>query len=141
MKYMDNMGGLQHRRVGIAECSISGRLFVGNCLMGGVMNKIQFQTLAVACAIGWSLSATIANAAPDTHSRNLTASCAACHGTNGRSVRGTPILAGMDRRHFVTQMKDFKSGARPATVMHQHAKGYSDEEFEKIAKFFADQKR
>jgi len=141
MKNMDSLGGLQHRRMDIAGRSISGRLFVGSCLKGGVMNKIRFQTLTIACAIGWSLSAVIANAAPDSHSRNLTASCAACHGTNGRSVRGTPILAGMDKKSFVVQMKDFKSGARPATVMHQHAKGYSDEEFEKMAEFFAEQKR
>jgi len=42
---------------------------------------------------------------------------------------------------FVTAMKDFKSGARPATVMHHHAKGYSDKEFEKLAEYFAAQKR
>jgi len=50
-------------------------------------------------------------------------------------------LAGLDRAHFIKQMLDFKSGARPATVMHQHAKGYTDEEIEKTADFFAAQKR
>ena len=105
------------------------------------MNMLRFQAIVAASAIGWSLSSAIANAAPDARSRNLTASCAACHGTNGHSVKGTPVLAGMDRKLFVTYMKDFKSGARPATVMHQHAKGYNDEEFEKMAEFFAAQKR
>jgi cytochrome c553 len=47
----------------------------------------------------------------------------------------------MDKKLFVITMKDFKSGARPATVMHQHAKGYSDEQIEMLAKFFAAQKR
>lgn len=105
------------------------------------MKMIRFQTLAIACAIGWSLSFAVAHAAADAHSRNLTASCAACHGTNGHSVGGAPVLAGMDKAIFVSQMKDFKSGARPATVMHHHAKGYSDEEFEKMAEFFTAQKR
>lgn len=102
---------------------------------------IRFQTLAIVCAIGLSLFPVAVNAAVDAHSRNLTASCAACHGTNGYSVSGTPVLAGMDKTLFVNQMKDFKSGARPATVMHHHAKGYSDEEFGKMAEFFAAQKR
>lgn len=105
------------------------------------MNMNRFQTLTIACAIGWSLSSVAAHAAVDAHSRNLTASCAACHGTNGHSVGGAPVLAGMDKTFFVNQMKDFKSGARPATVMHHHAKGYSDEEFEKMAEFYAAQKR
>ena len=105
------------------------------------MKTIQLQISTVACAIGLSLSSMAAHAAVDAHSRNLTASCAACHGTNGYSVSGTPVLAGMDKTLFVNQMKDFKSGARPATVMHHHAKGYSDEEFEKMAEFFAAQKR
>ena len=105
------------------------------------MKMIRFQTFAIACAIGWLLPAAIAQAAVDTHARNLTASCAACHGTDGHSVEGTPVLAGMDKKLFVATMKDFKSGARPATVMHHHAKGYSDEEYGKMADYFAAQKR
>jgi cytochrome c553 len=105
------------------------------------MKMIRFQTFVIACAIGWSLPAATAQAAVDKHARNLTASCAACHGTNGHSVEGTAVLAGMDKKLFVATMKDFKSGARPATVMHHHAKGYSDEEYEKMAKYFAAQKR
>ena len=40
-----------------------------------------------------------------------------------------------------SQMKEFKSGARPATLMHQLAKGYSDEQIEAIAAYFAAQKK
>jgi cytochrome c553 len=82
-----------------------------------------------------------AHADVDKHARNISASCAACHGTDGNSVGGTPVLAGLDKAHFIKQMQDFKSGARPATVMHQHAKGYTDEEFALMADFFAAQKR
>ena len=104
------------------------------------MKLIRFQTLIIACAYGLSLSSAAAHAAVDAHSRNLAASCAACHGTNGHSVGAMPMLAGMDKKLFVNQMKDFKSGARTGTVMHHHAKGYTDEEFEKLADFFAAQK-
>jgi cytochrome c553 len=82
-----------------------------------------------------------APAAPDAQTRQLGASCSACHGTNGNSVGGTPVLAGLNRDHLIKQMQDFKSGARAATVMHRHAKGYNDDEIEKLADFFAAQKR
>ena len=105
------------------------------------MEMIQHQTLTIASAIGLLLFAATSHAEVDAHSRNLAASCAGCHGTNGHSVGGTPVIAGLDKTLFVTSMKDFKSGARPSTVMQNHAKGYTDEEYEKMADFFAAQKR
>lgn len=105
------------------------------------MKIIQHQILTIASAIGLLIFSAASHAEVDAHARNLSASCAACHGTNGNNAGGMPVLAGMDKALFVSQMKDFKSGARPATVMHHHAKGYSDEEFEKLADFFAAQKR
>jgi len=71
----------------------------------------------------------------------LAASCAACHGTQGRSVTGTPVLAGMARDQLVTSLKEFQNGSRKATVMHRHAKGYTDQEIELLADYFAAQKR
>lgn len=75
--------------------------------------------------------------------KSLAATCANCHGTAGQAVAGSAnvALAGMDRDYIVTQMKAFKSGARPATVMHQLAKGYSDAQIETIAAYFAAQKK
>ena len=99
---------------------------------------IMYRTLLVAIGM---LFCTAAHAEIDKHARNLAASCSACHGTGGNSEGGMPVLAGLDKVLFVNQMKDFKSGARPATVMHQHAKGYTDEEFDLLAEFFAAQKR
>jgi sulfide dehydrogenase cytochrome subunit len=72
--------------------------------------------------------------------RNLAAACANCHGTNGVSQQGMPGLAGQQRTYLVQQMKDFRSGARPATLMHQISKGYTDEQVEALAAFFAAQK-
>ena len=73
--------------------------------------------------------------------RRLAASCAMCHGTAGHSVGGNEPLAGMPRDELVRKFKDFRSGARPATAMHQIAKGYSDSEVEQIAAYFAAQKK
>lgn len=105
------------------------------------MKFISHQTVTLSAAVGLLVFAMSASADVSTHSRNLAASCAACHGTNGNSVGGTPILAGLDKSLFIKQMQDFKSGARPATVMHQHAKGYTTEEIEMLADFFSSQKR
>lgn len=71
-----------------------------------------------------------------THARSMAATCYSCHGTDGKSHSAIPPLAGMDKNYFIEQMKDFKSGKREATVMHQHAKGYTDEEFVQMADIF-----
>jgi cytochrome c553 len=71
--------------------------------------------------------------------KTLAATCANCHGTDGRAVQGSGItsLAGLERSYFLKQMADFKSGARPATVMHQISKGYSDAQIDALASYFA----
>ena len=77
------------------------------------------------------------------YNRSLAASCANCHGTDGRAVQGSSVvpLAGMDKTYFVAQMKAFKADARPATVMHQISKGYSDAQIDILAGYFAAQKK
>ncbi len=103
--------------------------------------KINKQKMTVMfCTILLSLTTGCATRQVDPLARNMASSCAACHGTNGKSVGGAPVLAGLDKTYFIAQMKDFKSGARPATVMNKHAKGYSDAEIEQLASFFAAQK-
>ncbi len=73
--------------------------------------------------------------------RSLAANCAACHGTNGNSVGGSAVLAGMDKEDFINKMMAFKSGATKSSIMHRHAKGYTDEEIQQLAAFFAAQPR
>ena len=73
----------------------------------------------------------------------LAATCANCHGTMGRAVdaASVPGLAGLPASYIVEQMKAFKAGTRPATVMHQLAKGYSDAQIDQVAAYFAAQKK
>jgi len=74
------------------------------------------------------------------HTRSLAASCAACHGTNGNSASSnTPSIASMDKATIVSRMLAFKSGERPATVMHRHAKGLTNQEIEDLAEYFSQQ--
>jgi cytochrome c553 len=50
-------------------------------------------------------------------------------------------LAGLDKAYHVVQMTAFKNGTRPATIMHQLSKGYSDAQIETLATYFAAQKK
>ena len=72
--------------------------------------------------------------------RDLAASCAMCHGTDGRSAGITESLAGRPKDQIVSTVKLFREGKKPATVMNQIAKGYTDAQVEAIAAFFAAQK-
>ncbi len=73
--------------------------------------------------------------------RSWAASCANCHGTNGQAQQGNEPLAGANKDEMLKKLMDFKSGAKPATVMHQLAKGYSDEQLAAISAWFAAQKK
>ena len=61
----------------------------------------------------------------------------ACHGTYGE-LKGEHFvpLAGMDEGEFITSMKEFRSHKRPSSIMSHIAEGYSDEEFERMARYF-----
>ena len=49
--------------------------------------------------------------------RSLAATCAACHGTDGRSVaQELASLAGLPREHIRSQMRAFRDGTHPGSV-------------------------
>ena len=75
--------------------------------------------------------------------RSLAATCAQCHGTDGRGAANSavPSLAGMPKAYMITQLRAFKDGSRPATIMHQLSKGFTDEQVDRVATYFAAQPR
>ncbi len=93
-------------------------------------------------ALAVSLLGLAGAAFADNHvlSRNMASACASCHGTNGNSIGGMDPLAGMPKAEMIKKMQDFRSGAKPATVMHQLSKGYTDQQVEMIANYYAAQK-
>lgn len=99
--------------------------------------SVAAATPAAAPAVEAGAPATPAANPAATHGRVIAATCASCHGTNGISHGAIPALAGLDKAYFIKQMKAFQDGSRPATVMHQHARAYSDDEIEQMAAIFA----
>jgi cytochrome subunit of sulfide dehydrogenase len=75
--------------------------------------------------------------------RSMAANCSACHGTGGQPAQGSLVagLAGRPKDAFAQMMAQYKTGQRPATVMHQIAKGYSDAEIAAMAEYFSKQAR
>lgn len=107
--------------------------------------RLTFRSAAMLVLGGIALSAGAATP-QDTvklHQRALAAMCANCHGTDGRTVEGSaiPALAGMPRDYMVAQMRAFRDGTRPATVMHQLTKGLTEQQIETVSTYFSSLKR
>ena len=96
----------------------------------------MIRTTAVAALLAVASSAVAQDA------QKLAAPCAICHGTDGRAVTKDVVsLAGLPREHIASQMRAFRDGQRPATVMHQIAKGYTDAQIDALSAWFSAQKR
>ena len=71
--------------------------------------------------------------------RNLAATCANCHGTNGQARGDMKTLAGLSAEKIVAMVADYRNGNQPASIMHQISKGYTDAQIRLIAGYFAAQ--
>ena len=100
---------------------------------------IRARLAAAAVLAVTPLLATAQQPAPQA-ARDMAASCAICHGTNGVSPGGMPQLAGQSAETLARHMREFRDGKRPATIMHQITKGYSPEQLEAISQYFANVK-
>lgn len=111
---------------------------------------MHFPTLAARVGAAFGAAATLAlialpaqaDEAERLRTRALAATCAHCHGTNGHAVAGEAMvkLAGLPEKYILEQLTAFRIGQRQATIMHQITKGYSQEQLETLAKYFAAQK-
>ncbi len=95
-------------------------------------NSMKWLAAAVLCASAIGAHAQV------NQTRVWAAACASCHGTDGRAQPGMASLAG--RTDLQKILLEYKAGTRPATLMHQIAKGYTDEQLGQIATYFAAQK-
>ena len=100
------------------------------------------RSVALALSLAFIGTAALGQTAPALQMRALAATCANCHGTEGVAVQGDAMarLAGLPKDYIVAQMVAFREGKRPATVMHQISKGYTPEQIESLATYFAAKK-
>ena len=89
-----------------------------------------------------AFAAAPAHAQESPAARSLAATCANCHGTGGRSV-STEVasLAGLPKDDIAAKLKGFRDGTRPATVMQQLVRGYTDQQIGLIAEYFSGRPR
>jgi sulfide dehydrogenase cytochrome subunit len=93
---------------------------------------------ALAAAIGLVsiAAAAVASAEPPAGA----AACSGCHPTSTRATSPVVRLAGLERSAIVRAMQDFRSGQRAGTVMDRIAKGFTDDEIQAIAAWYATQR-
>jgi len=73
----------------------------------------------------------------------LALQCSMCHGARGTASAGTdaPHLAGQPPSSTYKQLRDFKSGHRPSSVMQPLATNLSDQDMHDLAAFYSQQTR
>jgi sulfide dehydrogenase cytochrome subunit len=105
---------------------------------------MRMSRMLVAACLAAAVPLCAQGQSPDAlYVKSLAATCANCHGTDGRTTDGSavPALAGMPREYMLLQLKSFRDGSRPATVMHQITKGFNEAQLQQIAGYFAAQKK
>ncbi len=118
------------------RATLASALTLALCV-GAFTTSVAAQTPVAAPA-----APAVAPTAPNKHlARDLASACANCHGTNGKSVAEVPSLAGVAANVTIQKMKDYRDGKLPATIMHQLAKGYTDEQVALIADYYAKQNK
>jgi cytochrome c553 len=94
------------------------------------------RALAAAIVVASIAAAVVASAEPPAGA----AACSGCHSTSVRVNSPVPRLTGLDQAAIVKAMQAFRSGQRIATVMDRIAKGFTDDEIQAIAAWYASQK-
>jgi cytochrome c553 len=93
---------------------------------------------AVAAWGGWTVVGGAVGAAPEPPVG--ASSCSGCHAAKAGVDTAVPRLAGRKAADIVAEMRAFKTGEKPSTVMGRIAKGLTEAEVEAIAAWYAQQK-
>ena len=95
------------------------------------MKPTHWLVVSSLCLTAWGAHAEV------NQIRVWAAACANCHGTMGKAETGNESLAGKNKDELLQKLTDFKSGRKPATLMHQISTGSTDEQLAQLAGYFA----
>ena len=96
----------------------------------------MLKSLAVAIGLGTIAVAGVVGAEPPAGA----VSCSGCHPASARVASPVLRLNGVDRAAIVRAMQEFRSGQRTGTVMDRISKGFTDNEIQAIAAWYATQR-
>jgi len=105
--------------------------------------RTTLSTLAASVAAALVLGAVTSgvargDGAEDLQAALLASACANCHGTGGQLSGTVPRLAGQPEAVLGAQLRSFREDGIPdTTIMNRIAKGYTDEEIDILARYFA----
>jgi cytochrome c553 len=95
---------------------------------------------SVVLLAGIALSSGVSAAGDVEAGKNSSALCAACHGADGNSVvPNFPKLAGQGQKYLLKQLNDIKTGKRSVVEMTGMLDGFSEQDLENLAAYFASQ--
>jgi len=96
------------------------------------------RTIATLLLISLAALAGTARAGADIEP--LARTCNGCHGVGGVSISGPmPSIGGLPREYLKRVMKEWKYGERTAITMDRIVKGFSDDQIDALAEYFARQ--
>lgn len=94
------------------------------------------KVLLAAALTGLTSTAAVAQ----TNIEGLARTCNACHGVAGASAGlSMPSIGGLPREYLRRVMKQWKYGERSAITMNRVVQGFSDDEIDALATYFAKQ--
>jgi len=119
-----------------SDHQLSGRLRTLVSVHSGVRN------LAIASLVLFFQACTNSSDRVEfSRASTLASTCAACHGTTGNSaLEDIPSLAGEPAESLLEKIQTYRGDEFGSTSMHYLMRGYSEEELEKIADYFANMK-
>jgi sulfide dehydrogenase cytochrome subunit len=101
-------------------------------MLGSIL-KVERYALLLGAALGIMSIPPASSGAP--------AGATSCFGCHAPLVAGTlavPSLEGRTAASIIADMKSFRSGERPSTVMGRIAKGFSEDETRAVAEWLAE---
>ena len=103
------------------------------------MKRFMYLPILLISGITLGVFLTSTNLLADELSRAamLSNTCAGCHGTGGISPGSIPSIHCKSADAIEKALKEYRDGKRFSTVMGRHVTGYTDEELQQIAGFFA----